>query len=168
MGIGIYVEEENKFFFNNVIVGRTAKARFKLMNNNKIPIDITINLKASNKVNKPSTDSIFEVEPARAQIAPFCHTYATVSFTPTSMNSYNTFFEAILENMPSAVKNKTINFEIYGDGNLPRFSIIKPTLRNKKGQALMLFKRSIVNHSDTQQLVLSNDGNLATKVNFFF
>ena len=29
-------EEENRFFFNNVIVGRTAKARFKLINPNKV------------------------------------------------------------------------------------------------------------------------------------
>lgn len=36
MGVGIYAEEENKFFFNNVIVGRTAKARFKLLNTNKV------------------------------------------------------------------------------------------------------------------------------------
>ena len=32
MGVGIYAEEENKFFFNNVIVARTAKARFKVCN----------------------------------------------------------------------------------------------------------------------------------------
>ena len=36
MGVGIFAEEENKFFFNNVIVGRTAKARFKLININKV------------------------------------------------------------------------------------------------------------------------------------
>lgn len=36
MGIGIYCEDDNKFFFNNVIVGRTAKARFKLCNSNKV------------------------------------------------------------------------------------------------------------------------------------
>jgi len=36
MGVGIYSEEENKFFFNNVIVGRTAKARFKFFNSNKV------------------------------------------------------------------------------------------------------------------------------------
>ena len=38
MGVGIYAEEENKFFFNNVIVGRTAKARFKLTNINKVKL----------------------------------------------------------------------------------------------------------------------------------
>ena len=36
MGIGIYCEEENKFLFNNVIIGRTAKARFKFYNRNKV------------------------------------------------------------------------------------------------------------------------------------
>jgi hypothetical protein len=36
MGIGIYAEDENRFFFNNVVVGRTAKARFKLSNTNKV------------------------------------------------------------------------------------------------------------------------------------
>jgi hydrocephalus-inducing protein len=74
--------------------------------------------------------------------------------------------EAVLENVPSSVKNRSIFFEISGDGNLPRFTVVKPTIRNKKGQTLMLFKRSVVNHSDTQQLVFSNDGTLATKINF--
>jgi hydrocephalus-inducing protein len=36
MGVGMFAEEENRFFFNNVIVGRTAKARFKLINPNKV------------------------------------------------------------------------------------------------------------------------------------
>lgn len=38
MGVGIYTEDENRFLFNNVIVGRTAKARFKLSNTNKVDI----------------------------------------------------------------------------------------------------------------------------------
>lgn len=83
------------------------------------------------------------------------------------MTSYSTIFEATLENTPNTIKNKALTFEICGDGNLPRFSIIKPTLRNKKGQTLMLFKRCVVEHSDTQLLVLNNDGTLPSKVNFF-
>ena len=171
MGVGIYVEDENKFFFNNVIVGRTAKARFKLINTNKIPIDLNLNL--SNKPSNTKTtrqqmqaESVFEIEPSKAQIAPFSHIYAIVSFTPASMTSYTAFFEASLETLNSNIKNKTINFEIFGDGNLPRFTVLKPSIRNKKGQSMMLFKRCIVNSSDSQQLVLANDGNLAAKVNF--
>ena len=85
-----------------------------------------------------------------------------------AMTSYSSYFEALLENLPNNMKNKgEIRFEIYGEGNLPRFTIVKPTLRNKKSQPLMLFKRSVINHTDSQQLVLSNDGTLPTKVNFF-
>lgn len=43
MSVGIYAEEENKFFFNNVIVGRTAKARFKLINSNKVNLELENN-----------------------------------------------------------------------------------------------------------------------------
>ena len=33
---GVFGEEERKFVFNNVIVGRKAKARFKISNTNKV------------------------------------------------------------------------------------------------------------------------------------
>lgn len=98
---------------------------------------------------------------------PFGFTYCTVSFTPISMTSYSTLFEVNLENTPNSIKPKPFSFEISGDGNLPRFTIVKPAIRNKKGQSLMLFKRCVINTNDTQQLVLANDGTLATKVNFF-
>ena len=127
-----------------------------------------IALKASNKTTRGVTDSTFVVEPERLQIAPYSFAYATVSFTPSAMAPYSSYFEASLENMPNALKQKSeLKFEIYGDGNLPRFNIIKPTLRNKKGQTLLLFKRCVLNHIDIQQLVLSNEGSLPAKVNFF-
>jgi hydrocephalus-inducing protein len=195
MGIGVYAEEENKFIFNNVIVGRTAKARLKILNVNKMPIDVSMSLKSSSSQkqnskstaagysssntannissssnstnNNSSSDSQFELEPARCQIMPHSYAYATVSFTPNAMQSYATYFEAQLENVSNSLKNKSVHFEIQGEGNLPRFSILKPALKNKRGQALMIFKRCIMNHVDSQLLVLSNDGTLAAKVNFF-
>jgi hydrocephalus-inducing protein len=168
MGIGIYVEEDNRFIFNNVIVSRTAKARFKLINTNKIPIDLNILLKQGQKTLKATNnDSPFEIEPNRVQLSPHSHAYVTVSFTPLVMINYSTIFEANLENVPSSTKNRSISFEISGDGNLPNFRIIKPILRNKKSQTLLLFKRSVINHIDYQQLILANNGTLPTKLNFF-
>lgn len=35
-GAGVYGEDENKFIFYNTIVGRKAKARFKISNSNKV------------------------------------------------------------------------------------------------------------------------------------
>lgn len=48
---GLYVEDENKFIFCNVLVGYQAKARFKISNVGKIACDINIIVKpVSNKV----------------------------------------------------------------------------------------------------------------------
>ena len=33
---GVYGEDENRFIFNNVLVGGKSKARFKISNNNKV------------------------------------------------------------------------------------------------------------------------------------
>ena len=35
-GGGVYGEDENRFVFNNVLVGMRAKARFKVTNTNKV------------------------------------------------------------------------------------------------------------------------------------
>lgn len=74
----------------------------------------------------------------------------------------------MLDNLPAnMIKQRSIGFEITGDGTLPRFSIVKPTVRNRKGQTLMLFKRTVVGGEDRQTLVLANEGTLAAKINFF-
>jgi hydrocephalus-inducing protein len=39
-GAGVYGEDENKFIFYNTIVGRKAKARFKITNTNKVSINL--------------------------------------------------------------------------------------------------------------------------------
>lgn len=41
----IYVQDENKFIFNKVLVGRSAKARFKLTNNTKVPCVLSLAIK---------------------------------------------------------------------------------------------------------------------------
>ena len=57
-----------------------------------------------------------------------------------------------------------MTFEVSGEGNLPRISINRPTVRNKKGQPLLLFKKILTTRTETQPLVLTNDGTLPSKV----
>ena len=123
-------------------------------------------LKSTTRNSKATHEAIFDIEPQRVQIMPYCFSFVTVSFTPQIMNTYNTIFEAALENTSNTAKLKTITFEIIGEGNLPRFTVVKPTLRNKKGQFLVLFKRTVINHVDHRDLSLSNEGTLPTKVFF--
>ena len=79
----MYAEEERKFVFNNVIVGRKATARFKISNNQKVPCDVVFTVKPV--AAKGKQQDIFEVEPARAQVMNHSYVYATVTFTPPSM-----------------------------------------------------------------------------------
>ncbi|XP_055892829.1 hydrocephalus-inducing protein homolog isoform X5 [Biomphalaria glabrata] len=163
---GVYGEEEKKFIFNNVIVGRTAKARFKISNNNKVPCDVAFTLKPTNIKGSPKTSDVFDLEPSRIQIANHSFTYVTISFTPPSMQSYSAMFEASIEGLsPNQVKGKSLVFEVSGEGNLPRITIAKPTVRNKTGQPLLLFKRLLVGRSESLPFELFNDGTLPSKVN---
>ena len=74
-------------------------------------------------------------------------------------------FEAAIEGVPqNQAKGRSLIFEIAGEGNLPRTSIVKPTVRNKKGQPLLLYKRNLVGRTQTLPLVITNDGTLPSKV----
>ena len=72
------------FLFNNVVVGRTAKARFKLTNAQKVPCDITLTMKPVAVKYSSKNVECFDIEPrAKLNIPAHSHTYATVVFTPT-------------------------------------------------------------------------------------
>lgn len=44
--VGIYIQDENKFVFNNVLVNQSVKARFRLTNPGKIPCKLSLQVKA--------------------------------------------------------------------------------------------------------------------------
>lgn len=44
---GVYVQDENKFVFNKVLVGQTAQARLKFTNANKMPCSLSLAVKAA-------------------------------------------------------------------------------------------------------------------------
>ncbi|KAK7505819.1 hypothetical protein BaRGS_00003090 [Batillaria attramentaria] len=162
---GVYGEEEKKFVFNNVIVGRKAKARFKISNTTKVPCDVLFQLKPVSQKGAPKVQEIFEVEPQRAQIANHSHMYVTISFTPPSMQAYNAMFEASIEGVAqNQARGKALTFEVAGEGNLPRVAVSKPTVRNKRGQPLLLFKRILLGTTQNLPLELYNDGTLPCKV----
>lgn len=162
---GVYGEDEKKFVFNNVIVGHKARARFKISNVNKVPCDVVMSLKPIIMKGMTKHLDVFEIEPPKALIPNHGHVYATVTFTPPSMQTFLATFEASIEGVPSnQARGRTLTFDISGEGNLPRISIQKPTVRNKRGQPLLLFKKILLGRNDMMNLVLLNDGTLPSKV----
>ncbi|KFQ47220.1 Hydrocephalus-inducing protein, partial [Nestor notabilis] len=157
---GIFITDENKFIFTDVLVGHRATARFKICNVGKVPCDVVLSLKPiPSKLNNRVSD-VFEVDPVRMCVPSCSHAFATVAFTPQSMQTYECTFEASLDVRASrtAMKAQNLIFDISGDGNLPRVTVLCPVLHNKRGNPLMLFKKLLLGDSEKLPLVLHNSG----------
>jgi len=130
-------------------------------------VDVTLTLRPSSKGQKNVEG--FELDINRAQIPPYSNHYAVVSFTPTSMQSYSTIFDVNVDGQSKANKDARIapnfSFELHGEGHLPRVTILRPAIRNKKAQTMMIFNKLLLGRQAIQQLVLINDGVLPAKVN---
>ncbi|XP_054856814.1 hydrocephalus-inducing protein homolog [Eublepharis macularius] len=162
---GVFVTDENKFIFHNVLVGHQATARFKICNHGRIPCDVILAIKPISAKSTTRISDIFEVHPARMCIASRLHAFATVTFLPQTMQSYQCIFEASVDAATSiAAKSRSLSFEITGDGNLPQVTIVRPVLRNKKGDPLLLFKRLWLGNSEKLPLVLKNIGNIVVQL----
>ncbi|XP_040838338.1 hydrocephalus-inducing protein homolog isoform X1 [Ochotona curzoniae] len=162
---GLFVEDENKFIFCNVLVGHQAKARFKISNVGKIACDVNIVVKPiSNKAINRIID-IFEVEPSKMCVGSRSHAFATVSFTPQTMQTYQCIFEATLDGLPSNLaRNRGLVFDIFGEGTLPRVTVVRPILHNQYGNPMLLFKRLQLGHSEKLPLILKNNGTIPAQL----
>ncbi|XP_074055255.1 hydrocephalus-inducing protein homolog isoform X3 [Macrotis lagotis] len=164
-GGGVFLEDENKFMFRNVLVGHQAKARFKISNTGKIPCDVNVSVKPVSSKLVARINDIFEVEPTKMCIASRSQAFATVTFTPQTMQSYQCVFEASLDGLPNFLsKTRNISFDIVGEGNLPRVTVVRPILCNQNGNPLFLFKRLLVGQSDKLPLVLMNPGTIPAQL----
>ncbi|XP_008833211.1 hydrocephalus-inducing protein homolog [Nannospalax galili] len=162
---GLFVEDENKFIFCNVLVGHQAKARFKISNVGKIACDVNILVKPiSNKVTARIID-IFDVEPNKMCIGSRSHVFTTVLFTPQAMQTYQCIFEATLDGLPSNLaRSQGLVFDIVGEGTLPRVTVVRPTLYNQLGNPLLLFKRLLLGQSEKLPLILKNNGTIPAQL----
>ena len=160
----VYSEEEKKFYFSSVTVGHKAKARFKLSNPYKVPCDVNMTVKTMQ--HKSRLGDIFEVEPSKANIPPHSHVFATVTFTPSAMQTYNAQFEALVEGPLSgaAARARSLSFEMCGEGNLPHVTVLQPAIRNKKNVPLLIFDRLLLGHSHTLPLLIKNDGSIPATI----
>lgn len=55
-------------------------------------------------------------------------------------------------------------FDIFGEGTLPRVTVVRPTLYNQFGNPLLLFKRLLLGHSEKLPLILKNNGTIPAQV----
>ncbi|XP_069724910.1 hydrocephalus-inducing protein homolog [Phaenicophaeus curvirostris] len=157
---GVFIADENRFIFTNVLVGHHATARFKIRNVGKVPCDVVFTIKPITNQLKSHISGIFEVNPVWIRVPSCSHTFATVTFTPQTMQNYQCTFEASLDILASsaAIKAPSLTFGISGDGNLPRVTVLRPVRHNERGNPLLLFKKLLLGDSEELPLVLHNSG----------
>lgn len=63
-----------------------------------------------------------------------------------------------------AIKTESLTFDISGEGNLPRVTVLRPVLHNKRGNPLLLFKKLLLGDSEKLPLVLQNNGIIPVQV----
>ncbi|XP_045894223.1 hydrocephalus-inducing protein homolog [Micropterus dolomieu] len=162
----IYVQDENKFIFNKVLVGRSAKARFKLTNNTKVPCVLSLAIKYVASKTSRNVEA-FDLSATTLSIPSQSHSFAVVTFTPQMMQLYSAVFEATMEGtsrMTPTFKSKVLEFDLTGEGTLPSVCVVRPPLRNSGGSPLLQFKRVLVGRKHSLPLVLLNDGNVPAQV----
>ncbi|XP_060779913.1 hydrocephalus-inducing protein homolog [Neoarius graeffei] len=159
--MGIYIQDENKFVFNNVLVSQSAKACFRLTNSGKIPCKLSLQVKAVPHKMSMRSSEVFQLSPMRMTIPSHSHAFATITFTPQNMQTYLGVFEASLE---GATGSKILVFDLVGEGNLPCITILKPVQRTKHGQPVLQFKRMLVDKRQILPLVIKNISNVPAQV----
>ena len=86
------------------------------------------------------------------------------------MQSYSAIFDVTIDGQTKQTKETRItpnfSFELHGEGHLPRVTILRPAIRNKKAQTMMIFNKLLLGRQTIQQLLLVNDGVLPAKVNY--
>lgn len=64
----------------------------------------------------------------------------------------------------SVGKTKLLVMELVGEGNLPYVSVLKPVVRNSRGQPVLQFRRLLLGRQQTLPLVIKNTGSIPAKV----
>uniref|UniRef100_W5LN16 HYDIN axonemal central pair apparatus protein n=1 Tax=Astyanax mexicanus TaxID=7994 RepID=W5LN16_ASTMX len=163
--VSIFIQEENKFVFNNVLVGQLAKARLRLTNPGKVPCELSLQVKSVLAKTSERRSDAFEVTPTRLSIASYSHDFVTITFCPQAMQTYLGVFEATLEGASGYV-SKVLVFDLLGDGNLPSITVVKPVQRTSQGQPVLQFNRLLVGSRQTLPLVIKNISSVPAQISF--
>ncbi|XP_068023356.1 hydrocephalus-inducing protein homolog [Melanerpes formicivorus] len=163
---GLFLTDENKFIFTKLLVGHQATARCRICNVNRIPCHVLLSSKPSPSKLKSHSGQVFEVDPVRLSVPSCSQAFATVTFTPRKVKSYHCTFEASLDvhTSPAAVRAQSLSFEISGEGKLPEVRVLRPALKDRRGNPLLLFRRLLLGAWEKLPLVLQNSGPVPAQV----
>ena len=168
-----FAVDTQQFIFGHVPLGAKQTARVRILNPTKIECEVNAFMKpkATKLRSKgPPAEPAFTVEPAHLVIPAHEHAVVTVTFSPTACHPYLSDFVCELDKChdsksypPGSVGNR-VQFEIGGDGALPRVTLVKPSEVTALGANLLQFRKTLVNKERQHEVEVRNDGLLPARV----
>ncbi|XP_077642374.1 hydrocephalus-inducing protein [Lonchura striata] len=159
-GAGLFIRDENKFVFHKVVVGQEAEAHFNIYNASRLPCDVALSIKPLPGEEKNPIESIFKVDPVKMSIAASSYALVKVTFTPPDEQDYDCIIKAslVIPKCSVRIEPRIVTFHISGKGLEPQLTVVCPSARSKRGNAVLRFKRLQVGDSETLPLVVRNNG----------
>ncbi|XP_068025657.1 hydrocephalus-inducing protein homolog [Melanerpes formicivorus] len=163
---GVFLTDQRKFLFPDVLVGQRATARFSICNRNRVPCDVLLSIKASPRKLKSRPGQVFQVDPAQLCVPSCSQAFATVTFSPQKVQRYQCTFEACLDaqRSPAAGRAQSLSFEVSGEGKVPEVRVLRPARRDRRGNPLLLFRKLPLGAWEKLPLVLQNSGPVPAQV----
>ncbi|XP_038004458.1 hydrocephalus-inducing protein-like [Motacilla alba alba] len=164
-GTGLFVRDENRFIFSKVLVGQEAEAHFSIYSASSLPCDVVLSIKPLPGEEQIPINNIFKLDPVKMSVPGSSYAVATVTFTPPDEQNYNCAFKASLVIPKSSVKIKpqSLTFTISGKAHEPQLTVVRPSARSKRGNAVLRFRRLRLGRSEVLPLVIRNDGIIPVK-----
>jgi hydrocephalus-inducing protein len=157
---GIYAVEEKVFWFGTIIASKNPNGvteRFKLINNNKIPCTIKVEVKPRT-VSKSEAFSFEVAHKTPLKIYPNESEYVSVTFKPANVIPYSAIFEAKVEGGELNPDTGKLTFELRGEGTLPTVLLQSPQEFDNDGTPLLKFKKTRLSKTSTAKLEVKNWG----------
>ncbi|XP_068874988.1 hydrocephalus-inducing protein homolog [Aphelocoma coerulescens] len=164
-GNGLFIRDENKFIFSKVAVGQQAEAHFKIYSASSLSCDVVLSIKPLPGEDKSPINNIFKLHPVKMSVPGSSYAVATVTFTPQEERNYDCTFKAslVIPESPVKIKPQHLTFTISGKGHEPQVTVLCPSARSQRGNAVLRFKRLQLGDSEMLPLVFCNNGIVPVK-----
>jgi hydrocephalus-inducing protein len=162
----IYATQDRVLVFRTIILGNIVEEKIKIINSSKVTCQCSVSVSPRNISGKAlssdtNTAAAFEVEPKMLNIPSNESQYVTVTFKPQMMTTYSAIFECKVDakgERETKERQQLLSFELRGEATLPQLSIEKPERNLKTGQPTLRFHTLLLGCSESQKIVLFNDG----------
>ncbi|XP_076237948.1 hydrocephalus-inducing protein-like [Calliopsis andreniformis] len=158
----VFARQEKCLYFRYVIVSNTHVTRFKLYNRNIVAANVDMFLRWESLTSETIKSDTFLVEPRNECIPPMSYKVFTLSFTPTTIQTYEAILDAVVA-LPPHLEDERLSIKLVGESCVPEVAIVQP-VHGKREPAVLNFRRTLINETTSEQFALENSGFIKAKI----